>query len=295
MVFVAHLFCARAQVRANSLQELVYKGGQAGVTKASVSITFNNEDKQSSPVGCEELDKITVTRQIAVGGRNKYLINGKVAQPERVKTLFHSVQLNVNNPHFLIMQGRITKVLNMKPPEILSMLEEAAGTRMYEAKKEAALKVTLPPPLSAGPLLRPLSASLSRLSSLCTSHPAARSPQTLDKKQVKVDEIDEVLREEIIPSLEKLREERSAFLQHSDRTNARDALARLLQAWRWARDMEFIRSGGNVARIKAELERLGSEKAEEERELKQREVEMDAALKEKERREGEELDGLKRA
>jgi structural maintenance of chromosome 2 len=36
-----------------------------------------------------------------------------------VQNLFHSVQLNVNNPHFLIMQGRITKVLNMKPPEIL--------------------------------------------------------------------------------------------------------------------------------------------------------------------------------
>lgn len=50
------------------------------------------------------------------------------------------MQLNVNNPHFLIMQGRITKVLNMKPPEILSMIEEAAGTRMYETKKQAAQK-----------------------------------------------------------------------------------------------------------------------------------------------------------
>lgn len=28
----------------------------------------------------------------------------------RVQNLFHSVSLNVNNPHFLIMQGRITKV-----------------------------------------------------------------------------------------------------------------------------------------------------------------------------------------
>jgi len=77
-----------------------------------------------------------------IGGRNKYLINAHTAQlsqvqvtcsPEthwprglelnvwrlRAQNLFHSVQLNVNNPHFLIMQGRITKVLNMKPPEIL--------------------------------------------------------------------------------------------------------------------------------------------------------------------------------
>ena len=39
-----------------------------------------------------------------------------------------------------IMQGRITKVLNMKPQEILGLIEEAAGTRMYEVKKANAIK-----------------------------------------------------------------------------------------------------------------------------------------------------------
>jgi hypothetical protein len=66
---------------------------------------------------------------VVIGGKNKYLINGSNVQNSRVSDLFRSVQLNVNNPHFLIMQGRITKVLNMKPPEILAMIEEAAGTR----------------------------------------------------------------------------------------------------------------------------------------------------------------------
>ena len=37
-----------------------------------------------------------------IGGRNKYMINGTVAQQSRVQNLFHSVQLNVNNPHFLV-------------------------------------------------------------------------------------------------------------------------------------------------------------------------------------------------
>ncbi|KAL2540043.1 Structural maintenance of chromosomes protein 2-1 [Abeliophyllum distichum] len=135
------------QVRASNLQELVYKQGQAGITKATVSVVFDNSDRTRSPLGYEDCPEITLTArnslctlQIVVGGRNKYLINGHLAQPSRVQNLFHSVQLNVNKPHFLIMQWRITKVLNMKPPEILSMLEEAAGTRMYESKKEAALK-----------------------------------------------------------------------------------------------------------------------------------------------------------
>ena len=35
-----------SHVRAANLQELVYKNGQAGVTKATVSITFDNRDKK---------------------------------------------------------------------------------------------------------------------------------------------------------------------------------------------------------------------------------------------------------
>lgn len=37
------------------------------------------------------------------------------------------------------MQGRITKVLNMKPKEILGMIEEAAGTKMYVDKSQQAV------------------------------------------------------------------------------------------------------------------------------------------------------------
>ena len=125
-----------------NLQELVYKQGQAGVTKAVVTIIFDNSDVSTSPTGYESYKQITVTRMIIIGGKNKYLINGVTVQQNQVQNLFHSVQLNVNNPHFLIMQGRITKVLNMKPPEILSMIEEAAGTRMFETKKQVQLSTT---------------------------------------------------------------------------------------------------------------------------------------------------------
>ncbi|KAF3619865.1 Structural maintenance of chromosomes protein 2-1 [Capsicum annuum] len=184
------------QVRASNLQELVYKQGQAGITKATVSVVFDNSDRSRSPLGYEDCSEITVTRQIVVGGRNKYLINGHLAQPSRVQNLFHSVQLNVNNPHFLIMQGRITKVLNMKPPEILSMLEEAAGTRMYETKKEAALK-------------------------------------TLEKKQSKVDEIDKLLDQEILPALEKLRKERMQYMQWANGNAELDRLKRFCIAYEY--------------------------------------------------------------
>ncbi|CAM9834304.1 unnamed protein product, partial [Phaeothamnion confervicola] len=160
-----------SQVRAGNLQELVYKQGQAGVTRAEVTLVFNNEDKRSSPIGKEHLNKFSVSRTVVAGGKNKYAIDGRTAQQSQVQNLFHSVQLNVNNPHFLIMQGRITKVLNMKPPEILGMIEEAAGTRMFENKRQSSLR-------------------------------------TIEKKQAKVHEINSFLEGEINPRLEKLREEK---------------------------------------------------------------------------------------
>ena len=52
------------QVRAANLQELVYKQGQAGVTKATVSILFDNSDRSRSPLGYEDCPEITVTRQV---------------------------------------------------------------------------------------------------------------------------------------------------------------------------------------------------------------------------------------
>lgn len=44
-------------VRAQNLQDLIYKRGQAGVTKASVTIVFDNRDTAKSPIGFEESDQ----------------------------------------------------------------------------------------------------------------------------------------------------------------------------------------------------------------------------------------------
>ncbi|XP_048126588.1 LOW QUALITY PROTEIN: structural maintenance of chromosomes protein 2-like [Alosa alosa] len=185
-----------SQVRATNLQDLVYKNGLAGITKATVSITFDNSDKKQSPLGFETHDEITITRQVVIGGRNKYLINGVNANNTRVQDLFCSIGLNVNNPHFLIMQGRITKVLNMKPPEILAMIEEAAGTRMYECKKISAQK-------------------------------------TIEKKEAKLKEIQTILDEEITPAMQKLKEERSSYLEYQKLMREIEHLSRLYVAYQF--------------------------------------------------------------
>jgi len=222
-----------AHVRANNLQELVYKHGQAGVTKASVSLVFDNADKAGSPVGYEKYDEIQITRQVVIGGRNKYIINGAQAQQSRVQNLFHSVQLNVNNPHFLIMQGRITKVLNMKPEEILSMIEEAAGTRMYEMKKLNAQK-------------------------------------TIAKKQGRVDEISQLLSEEITPQLETLRKQKDQYLQWTANNTEVERVSRFAIAYEYANALEHLnQSAGDMESIQSNLTEVENNQTKATEELEQ--------------------------
>jgi structural maintenance of chromosome 2 len=116
------------------------------------------------------MDTISVTRTIE-NQKSKYYINGKTETAEKVKSLFCSVKLNVNNPHFLIMQGRVTKVINMKPMEILGLIEESAGISLYQTKKEQTINL-------------------------------------IKKKDAKLVEINKILEEEVNPSLEALKKEK---------------------------------------------------------------------------------------
>uniref|UniRef100_A0A672G218 Structural maintenance of chromosomes protein 2 n=1 Tax=Salarias fasciatus TaxID=181472 RepID=A0A672G218_SALFA len=241
-----------SHVRASNLQDLVYKNGQGGITKATVSITFDNSNKSQSPLGFETHDEITVTRQVVIGGRNKYLINGVNANNTRVQDLFCSVGLNVNNPHFLIMQGRITKVLNMKPPEILAMIEEAAGTRMYECKKISAQK-------------------------------------TIEKKEAKLKEINTILDEEITPTMQKLQEERSSYLEYQKLMREIQHLSRLYVAWLFVCAEETkVKSAENLKVMQDNIAKMQSSIAENESKVQ----ELSAQIQELQKKKDQEVNGV---
>ncbi|KAI9507224.1 condensin complex subunit SMC2 [Russula earlei] len=215
-----------SSMRAQNQQDLIYKRGQAGITKASVTIVFDNSDRDNSPPGMENYPQITVTRQIALPNISKYLLNGHKAQQNIIQTIFQSVQLNINNPNFLIMQGRITKVLNMRPKEILGMVEEAAGTRMFEERKDKAKK-------------------------------------TMGKKEKRVDEITALLAEEITPKLDTLRAERRAFIQYQKASAELERLARVLRAYEWTdhrakvarKDAQIGEREKDIAQVRRDKER----------------------------------------
>ena len=153
------------------------------------------------------MSEITIQRTISTGSNgvtNKWSVNGSRTTQTYVQNVFQSCQLNINNPNFLIMQGRITKVLNMKKEEILGMVEEAAGTRMFEDRREKAFR-------------------------------------TMAKKEMKVQEIMSLLNDEIEPKLEKLRQEKRAFLDFQQTQSDLERLTRLVVAYDYLRNKEKLK------------------------------------------------------
>uniref|UniRef100_A0AAX7UXQ5 Structural maintenance of chromosomes protein n=1 Tax=Astatotilapia calliptera TaxID=8154 RepID=A0AAX7UXQ5_ASTCA len=231
-------------VRASNLQDLVYKNGQGGITKATVSITFDNSNKSQSPLGFETHDEITVTRQVVIGGRNKYLINGVNANNTRVQDLFCSVGLNVNNPHFLIMQVSLVS--------ILAMIEEAAGTRMYECKKISAQK-------------------------------------TIEKKEAKLKEIQTILDEEITPTMQKLQEERSSYLEYQKLMREIQHLSRLYVAWLFVCAEETkLKSAENLKVMQDNIAKMQASMAENESKVQ----ELTAQIQELQKKKDQEVNGV---
>lgn len=187
-----------------------------------------------------------------LGGTSKYLINGHRAQQTTVQNLFQSVQLNINNPNFLIMQGRITKVLNMKKEEILGMVEEAAGTRMFEDRRDKAFR-------------------------------------TMAKKEMKVQEIQELLRDEIDPKLDRLRQEKRAFLDFQQTQNDLEHLTRLVVAYKYVRSMEKLKLSGKDLDEKKQRKldlKTNAVKLAQEIELLREDMQKIAAARDKELRKG---------
>lgn len=129
-----------AKVRVERQEELIFKNGKAGIQRASVTIEFDNSDPATAPehYSPAEFPTISITRQIDTGLRQRFFFNGRLCDQDRIKEFFIHASLNIENPHFLVQQGQIHRLVGMKPADILGYIEEAAGTLVFDHSRRKA-------------------------------------------------------------------------------------------------------------------------------------------------------------
>lgn len=129
--------------------DMIFKGSKnlSALSRASVSITFDNRDKRFRfPEGGDrtvrlDFDELTVTREVFADGANKYKINGTDVRLKDIVELFSSVNIG-SSGHHIISQGEADRVLTANPKERRVMIEDALGLRVYQYRiKESEKKL----------------------------------------------------------------------------------------------------------------------------------------------------------
>jgi chromosome segregation protein len=125
-------------MRGKRSEDLIWSGSQttSRSNRASVIITFDNTKKIFPKLDYEE---VTVERAVFRDGSSEYLINGSKVRLRDVQELLASANIGETG-HHIISQGEADRILISAPRERRAMLEDALGLKIYEFKKQEALR-----------------------------------------------------------------------------------------------------------------------------------------------------------
>lgn len=127
---------AYSQMGREERQALLHEGSGSAVMSAYVEIIFDNSDDRF-PTGKDEL----ILRRTIGLKKDEYSLDRKNATKTDVMNLLESAGFSRSNPYYIVPQGRVTALTNMKDPERLNLLKEVAGTQVYEARRTESLKI----------------------------------------------------------------------------------------------------------------------------------------------------------
>lgn len=127
---------AYTQMGREERQALLHEGSGSAVMSAYVEIIFDNADGRF-PTGKDEL----ILRRTIGLKKDEYSLDRKNATKTDVMNLLESAGFSRSNPYYIVPQGRVTTLTNMKDTERLTLLKEVAGTQVYEARRAESLKI----------------------------------------------------------------------------------------------------------------------------------------------------------
>ncbi|MBW2974992.1 chromosome segregation protein SMC [Candidatus Woesearchaeota archaeon] len=123
-------------MRAEKSSNLIYNGGKAKkpAKEGEVSIYFDNSGKRFPT----EDPEVKITRIVRQSGQSVYKINDKTRTRQEVLDILSLAKIDPDG-YNIILQGDITKFVEMHPVERRQLIEEISGISIYEEKKQKAL------------------------------------------------------------------------------------------------------------------------------------------------------------
>ncbi len=122
-------------LRGDSLTDVIFNGSTARkpVGQASVELVFDNT---SGKLGGEyaTYNEISVKRQLTRDGQSTYFLNNTRCRRRDITDIFLGTGLGPRS-YAIIEQGTISRLIEAKPEELRTFIEEAAGISRYKERR----------------------------------------------------------------------------------------------------------------------------------------------------------------
>jgi len=128
---------AATRLRGKSTEDLIYAGNDSNPAAgmAEVSLLLEAEEDSIFPEPYSALSEVAITRRVYRSGDSDYLLNRIPCRLKDITEFFMAVQIH-SRGYALIEQGRIEEIIQAKPHELRTMVEEAAGLALFKGRRE---------------------------------------------------------------------------------------------------------------------------------------------------------------
>lgn len=130
------------QMRGSEMEDVIFSGAGTRPARniAEVMLSLDNKTR-TAPAMVNDADQLDVVRRIERGQGSAYSVNGRDIRARDVQTLFADAATGARSTA-LVSQGRIGALINAKPADRRTIIDEAAGiTGLYARRHEAELRL----------------------------------------------------------------------------------------------------------------------------------------------------------
>ena len=122
-------------LRGDSMEDVIFSGSstRAPVGKANVELFFDNSINVLD-LKFAKYNEIVIRREVARDGVSNYYLNNTRCRRKDIREVFLGTGLGPRS-YAIIEQGMISRLVESKPDEIRTYLEEAAGISKYKEKR----------------------------------------------------------------------------------------------------------------------------------------------------------------
>jgi chromosome segregation protein len=122
-------------LRGDSMADVIFNGSSSRkpLGNASVELVFDNSDGKIGGAYAS-YNEVALRRAVSRDGSSDYFINGMKVRRKDITQLFLGTGLGTRS-YAIIEQGMISRVIEARPDDLRSFLEEAAGISRYKERR----------------------------------------------------------------------------------------------------------------------------------------------------------------